>query len=96
VSTIESEVTTLNGDVNTLQVKTTGMSYATGTTSFTGHLTTAGNSNSTAITGTLSISALINLDNGTSIVNCLGTFVDASFLSQIGFTSSSNGFVSLL
>jgi hypothetical protein len=38
----------------------------------------------------------INLDNGTSIVNCLGTFVDASFLSQIGFTSSSNGFVSLL
>ena len=85
VDALGTEVTTLNGDVDDLQVKTAYQSATLGTTSFAGGLSNSGNVNlGTPLTSTITLEGSVLTINALSI-NLNGVVSSPSFSMSNGF-----------
>ena len=99
-STITTSQLSLNAStsttINTSQF-TVSSSYNSTITGPSINLTSTGSQGITSSTGTINIDApFITLGHVGSWITFYGTLVDSSLLNQLGFTSTSNGFVSQL
>jgi len=99
-STITTSQLSLNGStsttINTSQFSVSS-SYNSTITAPSINLTSTGSQGITSSTGTINIDApFITLGHVGSWITFYGTLVDSSLLNQLGWTSTSNGFVSQL